>query len=349
VESDIKKTIFIGAQAFDYLRNHNLKTVPHNYELMYHYMHGQNADLVEAINGIMEMQGELSPEDIERIYDEYLKNSGMDEVLEDTGSKVSEELDNIMRFITSTAQNSSQYNDVLNTLSKRVSNINKSQQLTDVVSILAGLTAKMATDAKAMEAKLNASQQQIGELKINLDNIRAESYLDSLTGIANRKKFDLAMANLVHTANEEKSPLCLILTDIDHFKTFNDTWGHQTGDQVLRLVASIIKANVKGRDLAARYGGEEFAIILPGTTLAGAAIVGEQICTAVKSKELHKKSTSENMGRITLSVGVASYYPGESIETLIKRADNCLYDAKRSGRDMVICETRPNINKSSAA
>ena len=130
---------------------------------------------------------------------------------------------------------------------------------------------------------------------------------------------------------------------IDHFKLYNDTYGHQTGDQVLRLVAHTLKTNVKGRDLAARYGGEEFAIILPHTTLDDALKLAEQIRRAVYTKELVKKTTAESLGRITISIGAALYRPGESVEALIHSADSCLYAAKHAGRNMVKSETDPDV------
>ena len=131
---------------------------------------------------------------------------------------------------------------------------------------------------------------------------------------------------------------CLMLLDIDHFKRFNDTWGHQTGDQVLRLVAMTLKSNIKGKDLAARYGGEEFAAILPETDLEGAVIVADNIRKAVQAKELLKRSTNEKLGRITASFGVAMYKPGDSPSSLIERADRCLYAAKHAGRNRVLSE-----------
>jgi diguanylate cyclase len=137
--------------------------------------------------------------------------------------------------------------------------------------------------------------------------------------------------------------MALVLTDIDHFKAFNDTFGHLTGDQVLRLVAIAVKQNVKGQDIAARYGGEEFAIILPSTTLRAALTVADHVRRAVMTKELMKRSTGEHLGRVTISVGVATLRNGETPQSLIERADNCLYAAKRCGRNRVMCETDPEV------
>jgi diguanylate cyclase len=140
-----------------------------------------------------------------------------------------------------------------------------------------------------------------------------------------------------------------MLTDIDHFKTFNDNFGHLTGDQVLRLVAMSVKHNVKGKDTAARYGGEEFAVILPNTTLRAAVTVAEHIRRAVMAKELMKRSTDENLGRMTISIGVATLRKSDTGQSLIERADTCLYAAKRHGRNRVICETDPEVATDSTA
>jgi len=135
-----------------------------------------------------------------------------------------------------------------------------------------------------------------------------------------------------------------MMTDIDHFKKFNDSYGHLTGDQVLRLVAISAKQNVKGQDIAARYGGEEFAIILPNTVLRSALTVADHIRRAVMTKELMKRSTGEHLGRVTISVGVAMLQHGDTAQSLIERADTCLYAAKRNGRNRVICEADPEVS-----
>jgi diguanylate cyclase len=134
-----------------------------------------------------------------------------------------------------------------------------------------------------------------------------------------------------------------LLTDIDHFKKFNDTYGHQTGDQVLRLVALAVKQNVKGHDVACRYGGEEFAVLLPHTSLRQAVTVAEHIRRAVLTKELVKRSTGENLGRITISIGVSSFVAQDTVQSMIARADAALYAAKAAGRNLVRCESDPDV------
>ena len=142
---------------------------------------------------------------------------------------------------------------------------------------------------------------------------------------------------------QKNEPLSLLMADIDHFKTFNDQYGHLTGDQVLRLVALAVKQNVKGRDVAARYGGEEFIVALPNTALQSAITVADHIRRAVMTKELMRRSNGERLGRVTISIGAAVLHPGDTAQLLIERADKCLYAAKRNGRNRVICEADPEI------
>jgi diguanylate cyclase len=197
---------------------------------------------------------------------------------------------------------------------------------------------------KTLEARLSASKLEISELQEILEAVRSENQTDPLTSLANRKFFDDALAKMLATAQERREPLSLVLLDIDHFKKFNDSYGHLTGDQVLRLVAVAVKQNVKGQDISARYGGEEFAIILPTTALRAAVTVADKIRRAVMTKDLMKRSTGEHLGRVTMSIGVAALAQGDTPQTLIERADVCLYAAKRSGRNRVISQTDPEAN-----
>jgi diguanylate cyclase len=186
---------------------------------------------------------------------------------------------------------------------------------------------------------LKASKQEINQLQENLEAVRNESLTDPLTGLANRKYFDQMLDQAVARSKANDEPLSLLLGDIDHFKKFNDSYGHLTGDQVLRLVATAVRQNVKGQDLAARYGGEEFAVILPNTPLRQALTVADHIRRGVVLKELVKRSTGECLGRITISIGVATLHKAEAAPALIERADACLYAAKRNGRNCIVAET----------
>jgi diguanylate cyclase len=169
--------------------------------------------------------------------------------------------------------------------------------------------------------------------------VRREAVTDALTGIGNRKFFEERMREGAREAMETGEPLALLFMDIDHFKRFNDTFGHQLGDQVLRLVAKTLVESVKGRDTTARYGGEEFAIMLPQTRLVDALRLAEQIRNTMMRRKIVSKNSGEDFGTITLSIGVSAYRPGEALGDMVRRADAALYYAKRNGRNRVASET----------
>ena len=159
-----------------------------------------------------------------------------------------------------------------------------------------------------------------------------EAHTDTLTGLANRRRFDEEFARAFGSAIRRSSPISVAIIDIDHFKNYNDTFGHQAGDEALRSIAEAIAESVeRSGDFAARYGGEEFVVILEDTTLGGAAGVGERIRNAVLDVGL----AAPGGGLLSVSVGVAARLPGGSGEELLRQADAALYAAKNAGRNRV--------------
>lgn len=342
-EQDFERTIAFGERALGYLKYNVTPAIPRYYELWYTYAAGHNMALINAVGEILAAKSRLTPEETERLYDTFLSPLRKTEQVEEVGTQISAELKDIVDLIRQLSSNSGRYGDSLENAVSDLGSVTNATQLKPIVSSLISSTKDMVEHNRKLECHLEDSREQIAELNRSLEAIRTESMTDTLTALANRKKFDQAMDHETTEAMEKKTPLCLMLADIDHFKSFNDTYGHQTGDQVLRLVAHTLKTNVKGRDLAARYGGEEFAIILPYTELDDALNLAEQLRRAVYTKELVKKTTGESLGRITISIGVALYRPGEPVEALIHRADSCLYAAKHAGRNLVKCETDADV------
>jgi diguanylate cyclase len=195
----------------------------------------------------------------------------------------------------------------------------------------------MQTSVATLKSKLDASKQEIERLREEVNRARDASLTDGLTGLVNRKGFDQVLANCLDALSPEQAVEgpCLLMGDIDHFKEINDTYGHLFGDKVIRAVAGVLKENVKGRDTAARYGGEEFIILLPDTPLRGAQALAENIRSSIERGRIKRSGSEEAVARVTLSLGVAHYHPGESITAFIERADRALYAAKHNGRNRV--------------
>lgn len=320
---------------------------PRNFEVWYAYATGYHPSLNEAINGILSRRGRLTDADIEQICNTYLSPTRLSERIDNVGSRVVDEIDQVMAMVDVAIGSTSTCSENLAGMSRELPAADR-EGLRAIVESLVSTTKEMESVNKALEERLSTSKLEISQLQRHLEVARNESLTDPLTSLSNRKYFDEQLSKALAEAAAENEPLSLLMTDIDHFKTFNDTYGHLTGDQVLRLVALSVKQNVKEQDTAARYGGEEFAIILPNTVPRAAVTVADHIRRAVMSKELMKRSTGEHLGRVTISVGVATLRPGDTAQSLIGRADACLYAAKRAGRNRVVCETDPEYTKATA-
>jgi len=184
---------------------------------------------------------------------------------------------------------------------------------------------------------IKARVQTHAELKRYRDYLESISYLDGLTGIANRRSFNDYLNSTWNFAEREPSPISMILMDIDHFKQFNDNYGHQPGDACLVLIAQALSETiVRKTDFIARYGGEEFVCILPNTNIDNAAVIAEKLRLSIMALQIpHAFSSAENI--ITISLGVAAIIPdgNSSCSALIEAADEALYRSKKSGRNKV--------------
>jgi two-component system chemotaxis family response regulator WspR len=181
---------------------------------------------------------------------------------------------------------------------------------------------------------LRESQKNLADANIELQKLAA---LDGLTGIANRRRFDETLQFEWQRGQRDKTPLSLLFCDIDHFKSYNDHFGHLAGDLCLKKVAAVLTEHLKRpADLAARYGGEEFALILPETEAAGALLIAEACRRHLEGLQIENPAAST--GIVTISIGVATIVPSpdSTVEQLINRADQALYAAKRGGRNSVL-------------
>jgi diguanylate cyclase len=320
---------------------------PRNYEIWYGYATGYNPSLNQMINELLARNGTLSEADLERIHNTFFAPTRITDRIDKVGSRVADEIGQVMAMIDAATGTAMNYSESLAGMTEKLSSASDREGLRTIVESLVQTTTDMQQTNTTLEQKLTATKQEIVQLQENLETVRSESLTDPMTGLANRKFFDDSLATALADATARGEALSLLMIDIDHFKTFNDTYGHLTGDQVLRLVASSLKQNVKGQDVAARYGGEEFAVVLPNTVLRSALTVADHIRRAAMSKELMKRSTGQHLGRITVSVGVATLHKGDTPQLLIERADACLYAAKRNGRNRVICETDPEFQAES--
>jgi diguanylate cyclase len=339
-----ERTMAFAEIALGQIRALRQPATPRHFEVWYTYATGYNPSLNQMVNELLTRNGTLAEADINSIYETYISSNRFTDRIDHVGSQVMGEIEQVMAMIGAAAGSASSYTESLVNVAQNLGLATDEPAVRAIVETLVQATKQMEMNNQALEARLSASKQEITELQQSLDVVRSESLTDPLTSLANRKYFDEALAKAITEARSKDEPMSLMLTDIDHFKKFNDSFGHLTGDQVLRLVAIAAKQNVKGQDIAARYGGEEFAIVLPNTMLRQAITVADHIRRAVMGKELMKRSTGEHLGRVTISIGVATLQQNDSMQSLIERADTCLYAAKRNGRNRVISEADPEVS-----
>lgn len=167
-----------------------------------------------------------------------------------------------------------------------------------------------------------------------IEDLKKAALLDPLTGLANRRFLDAQLLTCLGDSKRHGFPFAAVFADIDHFKKVNDNFGHNTGDEVLKMVATTLKANVRLSDTAGRWGGEEFLLILQHLREEELGSIADKLRTLVEQSFLQ---TDQGALRVTISMGASMYRQGEPIQSLLERADGLLYEAKAAGRNRVIC------------
>jgi diguanylate cyclase len=247
-----------------------------------------------------------------------------------------ESLNRIISLLNSHSETSRIYSLALEEAGRGLIEATSPEQLRLAIGYLITENNKMRKESADLQGNLQEQQLQIESLRSNLAAAEETGMRDALTAVWNRRAFDKMLAHQALEAQRKHEPLSLILADIDHFKKINDRFGHQVGDEVIRLVAATLSRNVKGKDTVARYGGEEFALILPQASLENAMSVAQQIKQQLERKSWAQRRDGHVLGTVTASFGVAQLQPKESKDLLLQRTDKKLYDAKAKGRNCIV-------------
>ena len=321
---------------------------PQNYTLWYSSFSGRYPGLTRRLEELGSRNETFTPEVCAQLYARFFTYDTEGAALCETSSRIEASVNVVLDMLGQAGQEASDYGEALADLRGSLDVDAAADQVRKVVSGLLDETRKMEAQSLHVQNRLAKSTREIEDLREDLEVVRREAMTDPLTGAANRKFFDSRLRELADESMTSGQPISLLMLDIDHFKNFNDQFGHQLGDEVLKLVAECLIRAIKGRDLAARYGGEEFSIVLPETELEGATVVAQQICDTVAKKQVVRKSTGAPIASITLSIGAAEFRRGEPLPNLIGRADMALYTAKDAGRNRVCTEGEINPERAVA-
>lgn len=334
-----------GSSALQVMEKRGIIANPNNFTVWFHYFSGQIPDLKRALGILLDNEQEFTEKRNQEIYEKFFTFDSEGAAIQSAATSAEEELTRILEYLGLAGDGAAEYGKLLEAFSGEISGGSEPDAIKTAITNALNATRAMEQQNKSLEEKFNASSAEINRLREDLETMRHEAMTDGLTGIANRKLFDAELRRFAMQAMEEGELLCLLILDIDLFKKFNDTYGHQVGDQVLKLLALTLTDSIKGQDLAARFGGEEFCVILPGTGLPDAIKVAEIIRNKVGKKQVINRKTGEGLGQISVSIGVAEFKYGEPLSQLILRADEALYAAKRAGRNRVVSETMVDNNE----
>ena len=339
---DVSKAISLLKQTLPEMNKRNIASTPSNYAIWYEFVTGNNKELVAAINELDTKKTLYTSELLLSLYNEFISDAH-EAAVNKLSSSVREVIHDFLSKVSKEGQGLSDYAQTLASFASQADSVNHIDDLKGLVNHLITETQKREEATQSMQSSLESMALEMRKLRSEVAKINSEATTDSLTKINNRRAFDTEIEAAINASKANSSSLCLIIVDIDHFKAFNEKFGHSVGDKVLRFVASLIKNNIKGNDSVARYSGEQFTLLLPETNFEGALIVAENIREKLAKQTLSDSAKKIELGTITASFGVASYEKKESSEQFINKADIALRDAKKSGRNKVIGNNQKDI------
>ncbi|BCD60779.1 MULTISPECIES: GGDEF domain-containing protein [unclassified Nitratiruptor] len=330
-KEDLKEIGFIVKKVVSFMVKNDILMTPENYARWFElFCYVQENDLTLSDSEILQYYKQLfqkTPKKVHEIEDEEIRIK-----LKKIASGLEEKLSQIISTID-THNNTLQ--DRTEALQEKENQAADPQIVQYLKEILQNVEELRKENSK-LNDQLKKYYEEINHLRRELRDTKNKAEFDYLTELFNRRKFEEYFQKLLQEFNEtDGKPFSLIILDIDNFKKINDTYGHLLGDEVLKNLSSLIKTFLHSAHIPARIGGEEFAILLPETSLDEAKIIAERLRKTVENRTI---PIAEGDLNFTVSIGVAQVQKGDTMDSLIQRADEALYAAKRNGKNMVIAK-----------
>ncbi|ARU58560.1 signal transduction diguanylate cyclase [Oleiphilus messinensis] len=336
-QGELTQAIHYLKLALPEMSKRNIPTTPQNYAVWYEYIAGNNGALRKEIDSLIKKGADFSGKINSSLYQKHIEGNSLSAV-DSIRTEVRKIINDLLQQFSSSSDGLAGYGEVLERFSENIESADDVDSIRFLVTELVNQTKEQEQRTRDMQSSLQKMAEEIQSLKGEVEKLNMTATTDGLTKVANRRFFDDELINACTHCHRNHLPLSLLILDIDHFKNFNDEHGHLTGDKVLKFVATIIKKHFKGKDTVARFGGEEFAVILPETEYDDALIIAEKVRQRIAKQNLTDSQDNKTLGSITISIGVARFRGTESTDNLVHRADECLYAAKRQGRNQVIGE-----------
>lgn len=327
-------------QAAEYLRQaiplmvkHNIPPNPLNYALWYTYVSNRVPELNQELDKTLTTYGTCPNLVGEQMFRQHMIKDEVDSA-ENVQAGLIALVNDLHEHASVTAEETKNYSDTLqDSLEALQADDGQALPLESIIQTLARKTQDISDSTQRFQARIDDAQSEIESLKAELEKTRQDARVDPLTGLFNRRVFETELGTLLYSGNA--GAVTLVMVDVDHFKKFNDTYGHLMGDKVLQYVGKLLRDFCPEPMLAVRYGGEEFAVIMPALTASKSAELANALREKIQAIRIKQKKSGEVISSITASFGVAESRQEDSINTLIERADKALYSAKEGGRNQV--------------
>lgn len=310
---------------------------PRSFTIWYIYFSKKYPDLNAVLDKFFDKEGYFTEDRNTLIYQKFFGFDQLGRTVREVTSGASKALGDAFEHVRDLCSETKGARKDIEACCSRLEKAKGSDQLRELVDEMLDRVRKLDDASQAMEIKLSADYKKMAELHRSIEESQRESMTDALTGLANRKLFDACLRLTADDARKSAS-LCVILMDVDNMGGYNDKHGYAAGDEALRIIATALSETVKGRDLAARHGDDEFAVLTTRTLLPDSSKLARNFRGAVGigSRVMDVDVPCGMEHRITLSIGVAQYEPGESIGRLLERVKHALSAAKANGRNQVI-------------
>jgi len=347
-ELDVEYAAFVGQRAAALMSQLRIPQTPANYAIWFNYCQGVSPSLKRAIDDLFDKHAEFDASTRAALIEKF----GQGDEPAGISREVSERMGSLMQNAEHLLQTAITDNrDQLRAVSQVAGEIGVSADPAEVIECLVAELSKSVSRATQLERNFVEASQELKEIKVSLDDAETRARTDGLTGLPNRIALEEFFQRARTSSAESGRPLSMLLLDVDHFKRFNDQYGHGVGDEVLRLIAKLLQERIRDKGLPVRYGGEELMVVLRDHDLRQGAAFGEAIRKSISECKITRRSTGETLQNITVSVGVAQWQPPDSMADLIERCDRALYRAKHAGRNQVVTDVEDDfhVGRSAAA
>ncbi|EGU31540.1 GGDEF family protein [Vibrio ichthyoenteri ATCC 700023] len=334
-EDEFKKSTANLKKAVPLMMKNHVAATPSNYALWYTYVDNAIPKLNHELETVIESFGICPPAAGDQLYHRHVATRS-ETKLSDLRANIEILVNEVASSMNDTLSDTSQFSDMIDKSFRNLERVeDESMSIDEVMAVIRQLVSEsrdIRHSTSFLSNQLSTAGHEISRLKNQLAEVQRDALFDSLSGLYNRRSFD----NDIHTLCRSEQNFCLILADIDHFKHYNDTYGHLFGDTVIRGLARRLQSSCRDGITAYRFGGEEFALVVPNRNLRVARQFAESLRRAVEKLSIKDRRSGKQVGNITASFGVTERLEGEQAEDLIERTDKLLYEAKQLGRNRVM-------------